>query len=375
LTSEGCVSAAANAVDGLTESRLAAISNVPEDVSDLALADLVGELRTAPLWAWMRLGCPPDPRGGEPLGDALRARIAQDMAAAVRLRSVIVALSDSGIEPILLKGAALSQGTYPQSWLRPRNDDDLLVAREDFEPAEAALRRLGYGTVPANPGAEHTGQSHFTQAFAGGEVHHVDLHWRPLVPVAFSGLPGYDRLRASATPLWSAGGGAWRMDPPLALLMACAHRVAHHAPDEDPVWLVDTHFIARELDDRGWDRMAEAALESRLAAVCRFELARASVCLGTSVPARVRDRLAAVRGEPSERHLHARGRLHRLWLDLADRSDGRWRTLAARLWPSPAYMAARSGGAGSPLAAAYLWRAGAGAVSWLAEAARRRWAR
>jgi hypothetical protein len=360
---------ASNRVQGLTPRHLAAISNIPEDVSDCELAGLVGRVRTAPLWAWMRLGCPADPRGGDPLGDALRACIVQDLAATARLRSAVARLNALGIEPILLKGAGLSHGVYPQPWLRPRNDDDLLVAREDFERAGDALQRLGYDLLPANPGPEDTGQSHFTRPFAGGEVHHVDLHWRALVPPGFAGLPGYHGLRAAAKPAWPEG-GAWQIDPALAMVMACAHRVAHHAPDEDPVWLVDLHFIAQALDDSTWEAMAAAAIASRTSAVCGFELARASASLGTRVPVGVRDRLAAVRGEPGARHLRARGRLHRLWIDLGDRADGRWTALAARLFPEPAYMTARYGRR-TPLPVAYLWRVGAGAASWLAEAARR----
>ena len=357
------------AAGGLTEKQLAAISGSDADLSDDALASQVATSRTAAMRAWIRIGCPSDPPSDGPLGVALRARVAEDLLMTARLRTVVGRLAGAGIEPILLKGAALSHGVYPWPWLRPRNDDDLLVDREAFEPAGRVLTELGYESCPANPGWEHTGQGLFTKAFASGEMHHVDLHWRALIPAAFGSLPGHAALRAAARPLPALGDVAWQVAPALALVMACAHRVAHHAPDEDPIWLVDTHLLACRLDEAGWDALVGAATAARVAAVCRFELARAAGRLGTIVPAPVGERLGAVRGEPSERHLRARGRLHRLWLDLGDHPDGRWRALAAHVWPSSAYMTARYGRTPAPVA--YLWRAGAGAAHWLAEAARR----
>jgi hypothetical protein len=140
------------------------------------------------------------------------------------------------------------------------------------------------------------------------------------------------------------------------------------------MWLVDVHLLAGGLDEEAWDALVETARGARVAAVCGFELTRAAACLGTHVPARVRASLMAVSGEPSERHLRARGRLHRLWIDLGDRPEGRWRGLVSRVWPSKAYMSARYGPSAF-LPVAYVWRAGAGAASWLAEAARRAWPR
>jgi hypothetical protein len=329
--------------------------------------------RAAVLLAWLRAGSPPEPRADGPLGEVLRDAVARCLLADVRLGGVVSALGRCGIEPLLLKGAALSHGVYPLPWLRPRGDDDLLVPREQFTIAMRAIEALGYTPLVDNPGWEQTGQAHLTRSFRDGSRHDVDLHWRPVIPAAFADLPGYAAMRAAARRLEPIDPAAWQPSAAHALLIACAHRVAHHAPADDPIWLVDVHLLASGLGDEDWDALARSAIDARVAGVCRYELARASRGLGTDVPPRVRHRLAGVAGERSERHVRARSRLHRLWLDAADSRGRRWRVIAERVWPPRSYMRVRYGRAATRLGLAYFWRAGAGAVSWLAEAARRSW--
>lgn len=352
----------------LTEGHLAALTGLDPLVSDESLVARL-DLRPVAWWVWCRAA---DREAGGPLRVAVRELVAREALVAARLAAVLQALATAGIAPIILKGAALAYTVYPEPWLRPRNDDDLLVAADQFDRARAVMRVLGYTEQAANPGARQTAQCHFTVRGAG-KVHHVDLHWHPLVPAAFRGFPTHAELLRTAVALPALGPAAKGPSPVHALLLACAHRVAHHGPTEDPQWLIDVHLLAHALDEEGWTTFCQAAGASRLAAVCRFELQRAVALLGSPVPQAVFDALGRATGEPSARHLAAGGRLHRLWLEFGDlRARERWANLLSRLFPSPAYMRARYGARGPALPLAYAWRATAGTARWIADALVRR---
>lgn len=59
------------------------------------------------------------------------------------LRRVLAALSDAGVETLVLKGVPLSARLYGDPLLRPGNDLDLLVRPADLVTAVQALTRLG----------------------------------------------------------------------------------------------------------------------------------------------------------------------------------------------------------------------------------------
>jgi hypothetical protein len=280
----------------------------------------------------------------------------------------LAVLSFEGAVPLVLKGAALSYGFYPEPWLRARRDDDVLVAPEQFDRARLALEALGYVEQPASPSAEVTGQSHFTRQVLGEPPHYIDLHWRPLVPAAFADVPGHADLAPRSVPLAAIGDAARAPSAEDLLLLGCAHAVAHHGAGADPMWLVDAHQIASTLHDDDWRRFAERAVAARVATICRSVLADAAQQLGTMVPAETQRRLSVTAGEPSARYLGADSRLYRLWLDVHQRDA---RAVAARLAPSAAFMRAQYGVPSGLLPFAYTWRLVAGASRWVAEAARR----
>jgi len=354
----------------LTEAMLAAAAGCDATLSDEALVELAEEARVSTVWLGWRLhtnGAAAHPV----LAGAARYQVVAEALAATRLSEVLARLAAAGIPALVFKGAALSALYYPQSWLRSRNDDDLLVAPEAFGQARHVLEEGGYLPQPQNPGPEESGQAHYSQHFAVGDQHHIDLHWRPCVPRAFAALPSWPALRKTQVPLPTLGPSAFAPGPVEHLVLLCAHRVAHHGADDDPLWLLDLHLIAGTLDDAQWDRLAEVAQEAQVARVCGFELARAAAAFATPVPARVLLALEATDGERTARHLDAHAPLHRLGRDLADEPRRAGLTLLARLVPPAAYMRHRYGVPAPLLPAAYLWRAVGGGGRWLFEALRR----
>ena len=86
------------------------------------------------------------------------------------LGGVLDLLETSGIEPMLLKGAALSETVYPPG-LRPMADIDILVRTGDVEEALALLRKHGWDPRFAC----HEEVRHFTHAllFGGRPYRHA----------------------------------------------------------------------------------------------------------------------------------------------------------------------------------------------------------
>lgn len=352
--------------------RLEAISGFNQGASPDDIARLIRSgSRPAVLLGWLH----GEAGASAPLTAALRETAARELIMSGWLSDALALLASAEVPALVIKGASISQRWYPEPWLRPRNDDDLLVPEATFDRACEALREGGYRETPQNPGAGQMGQAHFVRAIPHGGSHFVDLHARPLVPGAFRTLPGFDDLAADAQPLPGIGPHARGPSGPLTMLLGCAHRVAHHSPTEDPTWLVDVHLLAGRFAPGDWTQLCEWAERSRMAQVCAAELSRAVAAFDTEVPAEVIARLGAARGEPSAAYLQVRGPLHAHWVDFRhQRTIGaRLRFVAGHLAPPPSFMRARFG----PVPAyrlpwLYVQRAAGGLARWVIDFARRR---
>src|SRR5216684_3076559 len=114
---------------------------IDDALLDVAMEHTVGPLLYGTLHrngAWERQS--------EGVRDAL-TRIASEavLLDALRLdtdRSVIAAFAAAGLAPLIFKGAALAYLHYPEPWLRPRVDTDLLIREHEQASAAAALEAL-----------------------------------------------------------------------------------------------------------------------------------------------------------------------------------------------------------------------------------------
>src|SRR5262245_38312219 len=116
----------------------------------------------------------------------------------LRLRDagvVLARLRDRGIEPLLLKGAALVVGYYRDAGSRPMEDVDVLVRRSDVTAAAATLGELGW-TSPREVTPRHVRASH-AMAFTGPRGGQLDLHWHLLPESCWAGADA---------PLWQHAG-------------------------------------------------------------------------------------------------------------------------------------------------------------------------
>ena len=153
------------------------------------------------------------------------------------LRSVLDALHDDGLRVLLLKGAHLASSCYPESWLRVRDDTDLLIRPADAFRVAAALTRLGYERQSIQTSEVVLGQMMFDRPGAAGVA--LDVHSRMSSPRAAAAAFEFDDLLAGAVRLPRLGPHALGPAPADALIIACIHQVAHHAGHDLMLWIYE----------------------------------------------------------------------------------------------------------------------------------------
>jgi hypothetical protein len=271
---------------------------------------------------------------------------------------VVAALDRAGAQPLVFKGAALAHTHYPEPWLRPRLDTDVLVSPARRVQAVEALTALGYEQPPFVSGQHVMHQAPFVRWGPAGLEHVVDLHWRIANVESVARMLSHDDLLARAVCV-DAGGHVLRVPAPDdALLLALAHRVAHHADSPELLWLYDIHRLAGSLTPPEWDHVQRVADVHGMRAI------------GTVVPAAVRARLGAPgAAEPAAAYLRPVLRpVDRLWVELRTLGPRRGaRLLREHLFPPASYMARAYGVRRTWLLPAfYAQRAVVGLARWFA---------
>lgn len=194
------------------------------------------------------------PLCGHALGDELLARaparFADDVRAAFRatfvrnvvamrgLDDLLAALRADGIEPVVLKGAALVNTLYPVLAARPMLDLDLLVDAGERERAAAALARLGYRRAAQEEDATN---------FVGADGLRVDLAHRFRL---FEGRPRADWTEV-VEPRFLAHRRLVTLEPNALLVHLVAHMNGHRRQIGHLLaWFVDVAFVLREAAPR-----------------------------------------------------------------------------------------------------------------------------
>jgi putative nucleotidyltransferase-like protein len=258
----------------------------------------------------------------------VRADVAADLIAQRELVSVLDALANERVFPIVLKGTALAFNVYETPSLRPRFDTDLWVRHEDAGTLRTVLGLRGY-TAPIHcEGDLLFCQFPLRRRAAFGLEHRLDVHWKISTQSVFAEVLSYDATDGRTVPVPALGPHARTLPAGDALLLACIHPVMHHRAAQTLIWIYDVHQLATSLDEHGFARFADLAVRRQVAAVCLDQLALAHRTFGTIVPRRVTETLSAAgRSEPSANYL----RKNRRWIDevaWSVRGLARWRDRA-----------------------------------------------
>lgn len=163
-------------------------------------------------------------------------------------------LSDAGIAHLFLKGVPLAVGAYPEAWLRPLRDIDLLVAPEDLQKAQALLLDHGgpitrYAHKSGTP--VDAGVKHLVPVWSPGRIIPVELHGH--AADAGSGL-GPEALARLDAALWQ-GAVALRMDdaslpvpgPEALFVHLVLHGIYDHELNNGPLFVTDLIHVLRRM--------------------------------------------------------------------------------------------------------------------------------
>ncbi len=246
---------------------------------------------------------------------------------------------NAGVDKLILfKGTALAHTVYPQPWYRPRSDADCLVDPRDRALAHQVLTDLGYQKHFAIEGRYVSYQSLYSKSLPGQSQMHIDLHWRInnrqclSQAYAVADLWAERQMTSAHLPVPN------NID---SLLIACLHRLGHHAQEERLTWLFDIHLLSCALNDTEWQTLVNKAQQKSLCAITLDALQHCQNLFGTPVPNGVLHALSLTDKEPSA--IFTQRDLPEWRYFLADlNSMSSWKQklgfLRETLLPSPAYI-------------------------------------
>ena len=338
--------------------------------------------RVRPLLAWTLHRAGELPLWPEPVRRALigaeRGEAALEVVRGIELRRLAASFAVAGVPVLVLKGGALAYSIYPEPWLRPREDTDVLVRMDDADRARELLTAAGYEPAPMQSGALVSHQRVYVRSDDGVRHHACDLHWKIANPAAFADLVSTEDLLRDAASISVDGVTARIPSRADALLLACWHRVSHHQDSDNLLWLYDLHLLADGMSEADTARVIDAARRTKTAAVCARGLSLAADRFGTGMPATLLARLSAEHDASPRTAAYLRRDARKVDLLAADlRALPDWRSrlrlIREHLFPPADYMFAVSGRSHPALLPAlYLRRIIRGSFAWFRRPADRR---
>ena len=274
--------------------------------------------------------------------------IANDTLKQIELATLFDALNQAGISSVLIKGSALAYSLYPNPWLRPRSDSDILIAPADLSGCETVFKQLGYQKLFAINGEYVSYQNTYGKALAGDSFINIDLHWhinnRQMLSQTFTSKAlledGQTLSHLSKAELNTNVNIPSMID---SLLIACLHRAGHHNKEERLTWLYDIHLLANRLCKDQWQQLCHRAEAKKIAAITLDALQTCEHILETKLNNDSVTRLtqAATKHEPSAIFLNRQlSERHYFWADLKSMPNLRSKLgfIRESLLPSPAYV-------------------------------------
>ncbi len=220
------------------------------------------------------------------LSDAERAEAALEIVRRQELCRLLQAFASADVPVLLFKGAALAYSLYPEPWLRPREDTDLLVQSADARRASDVLASAGYRPAVMQSGNFVTHQRLHVRPDRTGRRYACDLHWKIANPAPFADLLSPEDLLRDAASISLGDAPSARIPSRVhALLLACWHRVSHHHDSGDLLWLYDLHLLSDRLTDADAAQVLEIAHRTATAPICARGWSLAGERFDTRLPA------------------------------------------------------------------------------------------
>jgi hypothetical protein len=197
---------------------------------------------------------------------------------------VLSLLEAAGLHPILLKGIDIAARLYPEPWLRPSVDVDVLVSPRELAAATQALVRAGWEQATAAPKTKFEFSKDLMFVAPRGGM--LELHFG--YDASFQARFDVDRLIARARVTQLGRSRVRALAEADDLVLQCTH-AAHHVFD-GVKWLFDLKLAAIATPSC-WDGVPETAREYRVVSAVGMALREAVRRVKAPIPAHVLERL------------------------------------------------------------------------------------
>ncbi len=248
---------------------------------------------SVPLLYWKFKEAPSDCRPPRQVLDWMRIRFlasrARSICAQHQLSELVSLFGSEGIEPLVLKGAALAQTVYPNPALRHSDDIDILVRPEQFSGACDLLERCGWESIDNI--FDPTKKAHVAESFKHSDHRKrylpLDLHRDLHSCLRFNSETEIPALFERALRVESSGVSFLTLHPVDALIHASLHFTLLHRGPFRLIWIYDFVLLAETLKgQRDWSLLQarSVTMHARLAVERCLKLAEAWTGLRMPTP-------------------------------------------------------------------------------------------
>jgi hypothetical protein len=273
-------------------------------------------------------------------------------------RRLCAAMAREDIPLLFLKGLALASGVYASPAHRPMGDLDLAVPHDRYARAVDVLGATGFSLVVREKTNDTlvAGVSAHAFPFRNDELRtSLDLHYNILNCSLWPDAD--DRFWQEAVPLGQPGlEPALTLAPEHHVFHACVHGYSRSLLQLSIRWMIDAHLVLVKAGDHfRWELVEQEAQRHRCGPLVAAALGYIATHLGSPVPAKSLDRMAAQPMPPFDvAYFRDRAAFHDrggLWLRLRIAWNSCQRQAGRRFltpWPFARLMI-RRWGATSPL--------------------------
>lgn len=209
------------------------------------------------------------------------------------------ALAHTGVDFVLLKGAAYVKRGLRAAAGRTMSDVDILVARGDIAVVETALMMKGWMSEAKSAYDQRYYRTWMHELpplrhFKRGTV--IDVH-HAILPITSRLHPSSSKLLSAATPL-ETGERVKVLDPVDMVLHSATHLFHEGELERGFRGLVDIDALLREFSPENgfWERLVPRAVELELSRPLFYALRYADKMLGTPIPLAVVEAVASTPG-------------------------------------------------------------------------------
>jgi len=214
------------------------------------------------------------------------------------LAEILQAFTDAGIPVIVIKGAYLAENVYKDISLRPMQDIDILLRKDDLQQGEKTLKKLGYSAYrDFLPGVDTDDYQHLLPMRRGNAAP-VEVLW-------YLGHPGAP-FQLDLEGIWQraricrvGSHDALTLCPEDLLLYLCIHCSYQHNFEVGLLHLYDIKKILLHFGDEiDWDTIIMRASEWGCRRCVFLTLHLVEELFGVTLPAKIAQSIAAEGMDP-----------------------------------------------------------------------------